>query len=70
MYRHDGGSKMVLIVNDKEVCASNAMYEKAGSGASNNEVMTQMSKCENSIPIKKGDVLTLKSVYDLKTHPM
>jgi hypothetical protein len=61
---------MVLLINDKEVCVSNAHYEKAGAGASNDEVMTEMSRCTTNIPIKKGDVLRINSVYDLKTHPM
>jgi hypothetical protein len=61
---------MVLLINDKEVCVSNALYQKVGAGASNDEVMTEMSRCETSIPIKKGDVMRIHSVYDLKTHPM
>jgi hypothetical protein len=61
---------MILLINDKEVCVSNAHYQKAGTGASNDEVMTEMSRCERSIPIKKGDTLAIHSVYDLKTHPM
>jgi len=66
--RHDGGSAMVLYINGKEVCTSNAVYGKGGE--STGDTITNMSNCEKNIPVKKGDVLTMNSVYDLKTHPL
>jgi hypothetical protein len=59
---------MVMYINDKEVCASQAVYAKGGDN--NEETIHHMSKCENNIPVKKGDILTMSSVYDLKTHPL
>jgi hypothetical protein len=59
---------MILKVNGKEVCHSTANYGKGGD--SNEETILEMSQCEKNIPIKKGDTLQLKSVYDLKTHPL
>jgi hypothetical protein len=66
--RHDGGSKMILYINGKKVCDSNAIYGKGGGN--NEETITVMSPCEKNIPFKKGDVLKIDSVYDLKTHPL
>jgi hypothetical protein len=66
--RHDGGTAMILNINGKEVCRSTAVY---GSGGSiNGEKIQYMTFCGKNIPIKKGDVVTLDSVYDLKTHPL
>jgi hypothetical protein len=65
---HDGGSSMVMLINDKEVCESKAVYGKGGS--SNDETIVKMTECAQNIKVKKGDFLSMKSVYDLKTHPM
>jgi hypothetical protein len=59
---------MVLQVNGKDVCVSNAIYGKGGSH--NDETITTMTACPEGIPVKQGDYLTLKSIYDLKTHPL
>lgn len=59
---------MVLLVNDKEVCTSDATY--ANKGAGNEPTLTGMTPCKASIPLKKGDTLAMQSVYDLASHPM
>jgi hypothetical protein len=59
---------MVLNINGKEVCTSKAVYGKGGNISG--EKILYMSPCGKNIPIKKGDVLTINSVYDLKTHPL
>lgn len=58
---------MILLLNGKEVCNSDAVY---GKGGENYETILYMSPCPEAIPIKKGDMMELKSVYDLKTHPL
>jgi len=67
-HMHDGGKAMVLKINGKEVCSSNAVYGKGGDIAG--EKILYMSLCGQNIPIKKGDVLTMNSIYDLKSHPL
>lgn len=63
---HSGGSSMIMLINGKEVCESKAVYAKEG----NQEKLVSMSQCPPSIKVKKGDDLTMRSIYDLKTHPM
>lgn len=59
---------MMLYINDKEVCNAQAVYGKGG--ANNEETILQQTKCPVGIPFKKGDTLQLKSIYDLKKHPL
>jgi hypothetical protein len=65
---HDGGDKMILYVNDKEVCTSMPIYQPSGVG--NETVLTGMTPCHKAFPVKKGDFLSMKSVYDLSRHPL
>lgn len=59
---------MIMLINDKEVCESKAVYGKGG--ANNDETIVAMTACPYGLKLKKGDILSMKSVYDLKTHPM
>jgi hypothetical protein len=65
---HDGGDKMILYVNGNEVCTSKPIYETNGIG--NETVLTGMTVCPAPVKVKKGDFLTMKSVYDLAKHPL
>lgn len=65
-HMHNGGSSMIMLINDKEVCESKAVYAKEG----NQEKLMSMTQCPPSLKLKKGDTLTMKSIYDLKAHPM
>jgi hypothetical protein len=59
---------MILNVNGKDVCTSDASY---GKPPGSDEIsLLKMSLCPGEIPLKKGDSLTLKSVYDLSKHPL
>jgi Stress up-regulated Nod 19 len=58
---HIGGSKMKLSLNDQEICVSKATYDDAGN-------IVSMSDCTLGLPIKRGDYLSMESVYDLKKH--
>lgn len=59
---HDGGDLMSLAVNDKVVCESVPEYK-------NGQLWT-MSACGKPVEIKKGDYITLSSIYDVTKHPM
>lgn len=67
-HMHDGGSKMVLFINDKEACISQATYGKGGDN--NDQTIVGLSMCPAIIPFKKGDVMTMDAVYDLGQHPL
>lgn len=66
--RHDGGSKMILLINGKEECVSSAIYGKGGHN--NEETIVNMSACPPGIPLNKGDNIVVKAVYDLASHPL
>jgi hypothetical protein len=53
---------MVMYLNDQEVCMSVPTYEA--------ERITAMASCDKPIKVKKGDAITIKSVYDITKHPM
>jgi Stress up-regulated Nod 19 len=59
---------MVLFLNGQRVCTSVPTYGKGGDN--NYETIKEMSKCTERIPIKKGDVLTMSSEYNLAKHPL
>jgi hypothetical protein len=71
---HDGGVAMQLFINGKHLCDSKAGY--GGEGASTNvngqqwEVLSSMTYCDGPFPVKRGDELSMASVYDLKKHPL
>jgi len=67
-HMHDGGDRMILYINGKEVCTSMPIYQSNGVG--NETVLTGMSICDDAIKVKRGDFLTMKSVYDLSKHPL
>jgi hypothetical protein len=60
---HAGGEKMILLINDKEVCTSVPKYNEAN-------VITSMSLCPEVIPLKKGDTMSIRAVYNLKDHDL
>jgi len=60
---HAGGEKMILIINDKEVCISVPKYNDAN-------VIISMSLCPEAIPLKKEDTMSVRAVYDLSTHKL
>jgi hypothetical protein len=67
-HMHDGGSKMVLFINEKEMCVSRATYGQGGDN--NNQTIVGLSICPAVISFKKGDVMTMDAVYDLGQHPL
>jgi hypothetical protein len=65
---HDGGVSIPLLINNKTVCESKAVYGgKAESGTWT--TVSDMSECNDLIPVKKGDKLTIGANYDFITHP-
>jgi len=60
---HAGGDKMVMTVNGKDTCTSLPKYN-------DQNVITTMGLCPQLIPLKKGDTLQIRSVYDLTKHKL
>jgi hypothetical protein len=72
---HDGGEAMELFVNGKMVCRSGSVYGGKGGimtldDGTKWETISAMTDCNNAVPLKKGDILTMKAIYDLKKHPL
>jgi hypothetical protein len=73
---HDGGVKIQLLLNEQVVCDSVATYggtqgaQKSGDDGSKWESISSMSTCRDPIRVKKGDIITMVSVYDTKLHPL
>jgi hypothetical protein len=61
-HMHNGGDRMELAVNGKDVCISKARY--------NMGIISGMSFCDTAIPVKRGDYVTMRSVYDLVKYPL
>jgi hypothetical protein len=49
-------------------CESKAAYAGKANGAAW-DTIKEMSLCPESLPIKKGDKLTVEALYDLDAHP-
>ncbi|KAF2670403.1 hypothetical protein BT63DRAFT_237310 [Microthyrium microscopicum] len=60
---HAGGDSMTLKVNGVVKCVSKPTYDSEG-------VITTMSICPESIPLKARDAITIESVYDTTKHPL
>jgi hypothetical protein len=60
---HQGGISMNLKVNGISKCISRATYNAAG-------IITDMEICPQPIAIKKGDSLTIESLYDTTKHKL
>jgi hypothetical protein len=67
---------VVLNLNGKTICDSEARYgldSRATSNLAPNgkawQVITEMTQCTEPVPVKKGDVLQMVSIYDNELHP-
>jgi hypothetical protein len=69
-----GGEALNLYLNDKLVCESKPTYGGPQGTFHRNgttwETISAMSLCDLAIPVKKGDYISLESVYDLVRHPL
>jgi hypothetical protein len=60
---HAGGDSMTLKVNGAVKCVSKPSYDSKG-------VITTMSLCPEAIHLKKGDSVSIESVYDTNKHKL
>ncbi|TID25758.1 hypothetical protein E2P81_ATG03546 [Venturia nashicola] len=72
-HMHDGGTGMVLKVNEQVVCDSKAEYGNDGSFKNADGVdfkaLSGMKECNEPIAVKKGDNLKFEAYFDLEQHP-
>jgi len=72
---HDGGTAMQMVMNGKVICESTPTYGGSSGGvkAPNGkewQTITGMSRCEDPVPFRKGDIVKLVSIYDTDLHPL
>jgi len=73
---HDGGVDIKVFVNGKEICTNKAIYGgehggvKAAAAAEKWETITAYDTCAAAIKVKKSDVVTLSSTYDVTKHKL
>jgi hypothetical protein len=68
---HDGGDHIELLLNGKVICNSHAVYgkRKVQENGQAWEIITEMTQCPMPVRVKKGDLLSMKSYYDVVKHP-
>jgi hypothetical protein len=66
---HDGGTNVLLKINDKVICTSKAQYAKGGKEAGFYDALNGMNVCTDVNPVKKGDKIAVVAQYDLVKHP-
>ncbi|KAE9985848.1 hypothetical protein BLS_004528 [Venturia inaequalis] len=70
---HDGGDYVGLSINGQELCQSKGIYKGGKPDAFNQTsrpTLSDMSTCQDQIPVKKGDIMTIIAKYDLENHPV
>jgi hypothetical protein len=71
---HDGGKNMVLKVNGKMVCNSEAIYDGSQSmkNAKGDEwkSLSGMIECYDPVRVQRGDAVTIEAHYNLELHPL
>jgi hypothetical protein len=70
---HDGGEYMTAFLNGMPVCTSKAVYGtklKNGNGGRDWTTIARMTDCPQSIPVKRGDKITIETGYDEIAHPL
>jgi hypothetical protein len=70
---HDGGLNMKIVLNNKVVCESKAIYGQDGSTSVNGErweTITSYEPCVGPIKVKAQDKLLISSDYDLRKHKL
>jgi hypothetical protein len=67
---HDGGTSLDILLNNKTVCSSQAVYDtRLQMDGKDWTTISQMTDCTQPFNVKKGDQLHLVVNYDEITHP-
>lgn len=70
---HDGGDKMVILLNSKPICESRAIYggpahEQIQANGEVWKTIASMSECGEALRVHKGDKLQFTADFDLTKH--
>jgi hypothetical protein len=63
-------------VNGKDVCTTKAIYGgdhggvKTTNATQNWETITGYTSCDEAIKVKKNDIITMTSLYDVPKHKL
>jgi hypothetical protein len=72
-HMHDGGTGIIMKVNEKVVCDSKAEYGADGNFKSEDsaevKALSGMKECNEPVAVKKGDIIKLEAYFDLEQHP-
>jgi hypothetical protein len=67
---HDGGTSLDVLLNDKTVCSSKAIYgAKVQVEGREWSTIAKMTDCTEHFKVKTGDKLQLVVNYDEVSHP-
>ena len=71
--RHGGALNLKLLVNNKVMCTSEAVYGQDGGTMVNGQkwdTITSYTPCRDPVKITKGDEVKIVSDYDLRKHKL
>jgi hypothetical protein len=63
---------MIAKVNGKQICISKAEYGSSYSANTTSKwtTISKMTDCNDVVPVKKGDLVSLEAEYDTVKHPL
>jgi hypothetical protein len=69
---HDGGTKVEVFLNGKNICQSRAVYgeQKASGTGQSWQTIVDYTPCNDAVAIKKGDQIYVTSEYDLTKYKL
>jgi hypothetical protein len=68
---HDGGTSIDILLNEKRVCTSYAIYgTKLTTQEKDWTTISKMTDCEKTFEVKKGDNIKMVVNYDEIAHPV
>jgi hypothetical protein len=63
---------MKVLLNDKPICVSKAVYGTKLNDASGRKwtTISRMTDCVDPVAVKKGDKIVLETKFDEASHPL
>jgi len=72
-HMHDGGERVEILVNGKQICDSRATYGGAGASSMVDgkewTTISNMASCTDPVKVETGDSLQIIAHFDLDAHP-
>jgi Stress up-regulated Nod 19 len=70
---HDGGTNILLTLNNKTICDSKATYggdDVTLKSGKHWETILSMSDCSEPVKVKAGDYISTTAIYDTTKHAL